>query len=228
MIFCEDIQRYPCAIVKATADRSDVCDAVTALRDAAARQRKIAHAASEAVDACVLHAEMLADAIAGSPRSEVSPASAAGWAGGVPGVFAGSWRGKPRKAINASGYVVHSLEAVPWSVGRSPRYDRAVLHAANPGQDADTTAPIAGQLAGALNGWSSMPAAWIARLAWRDRLKGVPTRCTDRPPCQMPVLAVRCDVQNAIYTSRGRRSPRPVLPGSQRDHRLHLRPDRLP
>lgn len=53
-----------------------------ALRDAAARQSKTTHAAPEAVDACVLYAEMLADAIAGRPRSEVLSASAASWAGG--------------------------------------------------------------------------------------------------------------------------------------------------
>lgn len=84
---------------------------------------------------------------------------------------AGSWRGKPRTAINASGYVVHSLEAALWSVGRSPPYDRAVLHAANLGQDADTTAAITGQLAGALAGRSDMPTAWLGKLAWRDRLE---------------------------------------------------------
>ena len=39
----------------------------TALRDAAARQSKTTHAAPEAVDACVLYAEVLADAIEGAP-----------------------------------------------------------------------------------------------------------------------------------------------------------------
>ena len=141
------------------------------LRDVAARQSRTTHAAPEAVDACVVYAEILADAIEGRPRSGVLRTRSVGWAGKIEGIVAGSWRGKPRDRINASGYVAHALEASLWAVGRSPAYDRAVLGAANLGQDADTTAAIAGQLAGALGGASTIPAAWLAKLAWRDRLE---------------------------------------------------------
>ena len=141
------------------------------LRDAAARQSKTTHAAPEAVDACVAYAGMLADAIEGRLRSEVMTAGAIGpWAGGVAEVMSGSWRGKSRQQLNASGYVVHALEAALWSVGRSCRFDQAILHAANLGQDADTTAAIAGQLAGSLGGQSAIPEPWLDRLAWRERL----------------------------------------------------------
>lgn len=142
-----------------------------ALRDAAARQSKTTHAAPEAVDACVLYAEMLADAIEGRPRSEVMRARSEGWAGAIEPIAAGSWRGKARPQINASGYVAHALEASLWSVGRTADYRSAVLLAANLGQDADTTAAITGQLAGALGGISSIPHAWLAKLAWKDRLE---------------------------------------------------------
>ena len=110
-------------------------------------------------------------------RSKVGPGPACcapppvGWAGKIEAIVAGSWSGKPRDQINASGYVAHALEASLWAVGRSPAYDRAVLGAANLGQDADTTAAIAGQLAGALGGASGIPAAWLAKLAWRERLE---------------------------------------------------------
>lgn len=143
-----------------------------ALRDAAARQSKTTHAAPEAVDACVAYAGMLADAIEGRPRSEVlAAASGMARAGGVAEVMAGSWRGKRRDRVNASGYVVHALEAALWSIGRSSSLERAILHAANLGQDADTTAAIAGQLAGALHGSSAIPEQWMAKLAWNQRLR---------------------------------------------------------
>lgn len=142
-----------------------------ALRDAAARQSKTTHAAPEAVDACVLYAEMLADAIEGAKRSEVLAARDGDWSGSIAAINAGSWRGKARSAIYASGYVAHSLEAALWCVGRSPHFDRAVLHAANLGQDADTTAAIAGQLAGALAGAKALPVHWLEKLAWRERLE---------------------------------------------------------
>ena len=112
---------------------------------------------------------MLADAIAGATGGEVLRARA-GYAGAIDAIMAGSWRGKPRAAVRSSGYVAHALEASLWSVGTSSSFAEAVLRAANLGEDADTTAAIAGQLAGALHGASSIPADWRARLAWADRI----------------------------------------------------------
>lgn len=143
-----------------------------ALRDAAARQSRTTHAAAEAADACVLYAEKLADAISGRPRSEVLCSRSGDWSGGVVAVNAGSWRGTPRHRVSGSGYVVHSLEAALWSVGRTATFERAVLHAANLGQDADTTAAIAGQLAGAFVGASNLRSTWVGQVAWQDQLRG--------------------------------------------------------
>ncbi|WGM30606.1 ADP-ribosylglycohydrolase family protein [Brevundimonas sp. NIBR11] len=141
------------------------------LRDAAARQSKTTHAAAEAVDACVIYAETLADAIEGASRSEVLRGRSSNWAGAIDRIATGSWRGKRRAEIRATGYVAHSLEASLWSVGRSAGFADAVLLAANLGQDADTTAAITGQLAGALGGAGGIPYSWLDKLAWRDRLE---------------------------------------------------------
>jgi ADP-ribosyl-[dinitrogen reductase] hydrolase len=140
------------------------------LHDAAARQSRTTHGAAEAVDACVAFAELLAAAIAGEPRSRTLAPRSGEFAAAVAAILAGSWRGKRRHEIKASGYVVHSLEAALWSVGRHPGFADTVLAAANLGEDADTTAAIAGQLAGALGGVSAIPAAWLDKLAWRERL----------------------------------------------------------
>jgi ADP-ribosyl-[dinitrogen reductase] hydrolase len=166
------------------------------LRDVAARQSRTTHAAPEAVDACVAYAELLADAIAGQRRSEVmrgradvlgmaasfaaagagpgtdgSPPRSTPLAGAIGPILAGSWRGKPRSAISASGYVAHSLEAALRSVGSTGSFRSAALRAANLGEDADTTAAVAGQLAGALYGASGIPEAWRGKVAWGDRIK---------------------------------------------------------
>ena len=139
------------------------------LRDVAARQSRTTHAAPEAIHACVAFAEMLADAIAGATTSEVLRARA-GYAGAIDAIMAGSWRGKPRAEVRSSGYVAHSLEAALWSVGASGSFAEAALRAANLGDDADTTAAIAGQLGGALHGATGIPEDWRARLAWADRI----------------------------------------------------------
>jgi ADP-ribosyl-[dinitrogen reductase] hydrolase len=43
--------------------------------------------------------------------------------------------------------------------------------AANLGEDADTTAAITGQLAGALYGASGIPEIWISRVAWGEQIR---------------------------------------------------------
>ena len=48
----------------------------------------------------------------------------------------------------------------------------AVLLAVNLGDDADTTAAITGQLAGAIYGAAGIPPGWLEALAWRGRLEG--------------------------------------------------------
>ena len=91
---------------------------------------------------------------------------------GSDAVIEGGWRGLPRAAIQGSGYVVRSLQAAVWAVSRSTDFRSAVLLAANLGDDADTTAAIAGQLAGAVYGASGIPAEWLDALAWREQLEG--------------------------------------------------------
>jgi ADP-ribosyl-[dinitrogen reductase] hydrolase len=147
-----------------------------ALRDVAARQSATTHAAPEAVDACVAFAEVLADAIEGRARSEVLRDRVGPYAGDIKSIMAGSWRGKQRIQIRASGYVAHSLEASLWAVGRTGSFEEAVLLAANLGDDADATAAITGQLAGAFYGAGGLPQRWPDRLAWEPHIREMAAR----------------------------------------------------
>lgn len=116
------------------------------------------------------YAELLADAIEGKPVAEIMAPRQMDLTESIAATMAGSWRGKVRGDIRASSYVVHSFEAALWSVGRSGTFEQAVIAAANLGEDADTTAAIAGQLAGALHGASRIPGRWRAQLAWEARI----------------------------------------------------------
>lgn len=140
------------------------------LAETAARQSRTTHAAPQAVAACIAYAEILADAVAGAAHHDVLLANRTSEEPVIQAILNGSWRGKPRRDIRSSGYVVHSLEAALWCVGRTSSFAEAALLAANLGDDADTTAAITGQLAGALYGAEAIPEAWLARLAWRERL----------------------------------------------------------
>jgi ADP-ribosyl-[dinitrogen reductase] hydrolase len=126
-------------------------------------QTRTTHGSPATLDASHRFATILAEAIAGASLTEVlaSPAAAG---------IEGGWRGLHRDAVQGSGYVVRSLQAAVWAVSRTTNFRDAVLLAANLGDDADTTAAVAGQLAGAIYGASAIPAEWLAALAWRERL----------------------------------------------------------
>lgn len=63
--------------------------------------------------------------------------------------------------IKGSGYVVESLEAALWCFYTTDNFKDSVLAAANLGDDADTTAAITGQIAGAYYGEEGIPRHWL-------------------------------------------------------------------
>ena len=85
-------------------------------------------------------------------------------------VASGSFLTKEPPGIRGTGYVVQSLEAALWAFHRGGSFREAILLAANLGDDADTTAAICGQIAGAFYGESGIPEEWLARLAMRETI----------------------------------------------------------
>ena len=80
----------------------------------------------------------------------------------------GGYLRKTRDEVTGSGYCVESLEAALWCFATTDSFEAAVLAAANLGDDADTTAAIVGQIAGAHYGVDGIPARWLAKLAMRE------------------------------------------------------------
>ena len=56
---------------------------------------------------------------------------------------------------------------------RATSYREAVLMAANLGDDADTTAAVCGQLAGAFWGEGGIPAEWLAKLVMAGEIRAL-------------------------------------------------------
>ncbi len=142
----------------------------------AAASSRPTHPAARPVDACRLLAAMVAALIRGERADDVF---AAGWWSGVPlhpeiaSIADGSWVGEAPPRIRGTGFCVDALEAAIWAVAGANDFVDAVLRAANLGDDADTTAAIAGQLAGARWGANEIPGSWRSKLTLRARIESL-------------------------------------------------------
>ena len=65
---------------------------------------------------------------------------------------------------------MRSLEAALWCFLHTDTFEAAILRAANLGDDADTTAAICGQLAGAYYGVDAIPRDWLDKLVMREEI----------------------------------------------------------
>lgn len=140
------------------------------------------HAARRPVDACRLYGAMIAAIIRGDDQDTVL--SNHFWQFGsltpeIEQLARGSWKRREPPEIRGDGYVVNSLEASLWAVSGADSFREAVLRAANLGDDADTTAAITGQLAGARWGVNSIPTDWLDLLVERERIITIAGRLHD-------------------------------------------------
>ena len=136
---------------------------------------KTTHAAQECLDACYLLAEVLCRALGGQDKNAVLLNTNASnlVSPSLKTIATGSYLTKTEADIRGSGYVVQSLEAALWCFATTDTFEQAVLKAANLGDDADTTAAICGQVAGAFYGESGIPARWVQRLKMGDEIRGL-------------------------------------------------------
>lgn len=83
----------------------------------------------------------------------------------------------PESEIMSGGYVIESIEAALWCLLNTESYEECVERAVNLGHDTDTTAAIAGGLAGIYYGYDNIPERWkkdILRREWiEDMCKGM-------------------------------------------------------
>lgn len=138
----------------------------------AGESSRTTHGAAECIDACRLLARITCRALLGEPKDEVVLGDAEAFASGerIAAIARGTYREKTESDIRGSGYVVESLEAALWAFSRTESFADAILMAANLGDDADTTAAVCGQVAGAYYGEQGIPSRWLERLALRSEI----------------------------------------------------------
>ncbi|MCP1511265.1 ADP-ribosylglycohydrolase family protein [Pseudomonas rhodesiae] len=144
------------------------------VRTFSADSSRTTHAAQEAIDCCLVLAQAICNALGGASKAKVLQlAEVPLMTPKVKAIAAGEYRDKPGAEIVGSGYSVASLEAALWCFHHTDSYADAVLAAANLGDDADTTAAIVGQLAGAYYGLTAIPSEWLGRLWMADEIQAM-------------------------------------------------------
>ncbi len=134
------------------------------------------HGATTCVDACRYFGGLIVGALLGESKDMLLAPRYAPIAGlwdrlllceEIEEIAAGSFQRKEPPEIVGSGYVVASLEAALWAFSQSSNFREGCLLAVNLGNDADTTAAIYGQIAGAYYGLEGIPSCWRESIAQR-------------------------------------------------------------
>ena len=128
----------------------------------------ITHAHRISTESCVCFVKLLRNLIGGNPLELALKYS-------IPEdeMFAfladvASW---PREKVRSGGYVLDTLGAAIWCFANTDNYADCVLAAVNLGSDTDTTACVAGALAGAVYGYRAIPSEWLDVLRAKDLIE---------------------------------------------------------
>ena len=77
----------------------------------------------------------------------------------------------PERGIRSGGFVRDTLKAATWCFINTNSYEDCVLAAVNLGDDTDTTAAVAGALAGTAYGIDAIPREWIDSLRGKELIE---------------------------------------------------------
>lgn len=145
----------------------------------AGESSRTTHGSAECIDSCKLFASLLYHAYRSSDKSEILDKNKyEPYTENVLAISNGDFLQKEYSELTGSGYVIESLESALWCFMHSLSFEECVLLAANIGNDADTTAAIAGQIAGAYYGIERIPSTWLEKLAMKDEIVDIARKLT--------------------------------------------------
>lgn len=136
------------------------------------------HASRECLQSCQYFVQLLNGALNGMSKKQLLRFSGSlkNQYDCLQHITAGQFVDKQVHEIRSSGYVIESLEAALWAFWQHDNFADSLLTAANLGDDADTTAAICGQLAGAYYGVQNIPEHWLAVLYQQDEIRQIATK----------------------------------------------------
>ncbi|MEC4177034.1 ADP-ribosylglycohydrolase family protein [Adlercreutzia sp. R7] len=142
----------PLALTDATDDEIRAVSAIT-------------HAHPVSMEACVFFVHVLRDLLAGEWIEDAIGRN-------IPDderfAFLKGVQNASRDGIRSTGYVLDTLGAALWCACNTDSYEECVLEAVNLGDDSDTTACVAGALAGSMYGPDDIPWMWMEQLRGKE------------------------------------------------------------
>ncbi|UBS35695.1 ADP-ribosylglycohydrolase family protein [Collinsella aerofaciens] len=114
----------------------------------------ITHAHRTSTDACIIFVELMRNVMNGALPSRAL-----------------HLKGVPEQEIRSGGFVRDTLKAATWCFVNTTSYEDCVLVAVNLGDDTDTTAAVAGALAGTVYGIDAIPQEWTDALRGKELIE---------------------------------------------------------
>ncbi|HTF98862.1 MAG TPA: ADP-ribosylglycohydrolase family protein [Cellvibrio sp.] len=139
----------------------------------AGESSRTTHGSAECIDACKYFASLLVAAMTARNKEELLATFYQPTTSSVSAIASGLYLEKSYEQLTGSGYVIESLESALWCFHKAESFEEAILLAANIGNDADTTAAICGQIAGAFYGCTGIPGHWAGLVQKYENIHGV-------------------------------------------------------
>jgi len=150
-----------------------------------AESSRTTHGATVCLEACCLLGDILFRGLGGANKQEILFGTDPDLliSRSIQEIARGEYQNKSIGDIQGTGYVVKSLEAALWCFWKANSFEEAILMAANLGDDADTTAAVCGQVAGAFYGETGIPRRWLERLVMSEEIRRLADRlCENQTP----------------------------------------------
>ena len=128
------------------------------------------------VDACRLYGSMIVKAVQRREKEFILEYDHKLWSDkplekSIHIIAQGSFKEKNLSEIKGTLNISESIEASLWAFNHSSSFAEGALMAVNMGDDADTTAAIFGQLAGAFYGYEAIPIDWRSKLLEKELIE---------------------------------------------------------
>lgn len=138
---------------------------------AAGESSRTTHGSMLCIDSCKLFGYLIHKAFSASSKDEIFENIPGNFCVELHSIANFSFKNLDYEELTGSGYVIESLISALWCFYHGHNFKDSILLAANIGNDADTTAAICGQIAGAYYGYSEIPKDWRESITEAGEIK---------------------------------------------------------